>query len=128
MIWSASWMTNGQAHRRRDRSLPGLLFGLHAFSQESRIRGLRLRPVPIERRSPSQKGRWGQGGSGVGAVLPEAVSISAFSLPQVYVVSRETAWMREAARSPGGRWGRTPRSPRSGSLTWDVGNTWESLF
>ena len=62
-------------------------------------------------------------------MLPEAVSLSTTLPPKVHVVSRETAWTREAARSPGGRWGLTPRSPaRSGSSTWDVGNTWESLF
>ena len=96
-------------------ALPGLLFGLHVFSQESRIRGLRFATRPHREALPIAKGRWGQGAgggaSGVRAVLPEAVSLSTTLPPKVHVVSRETAWTREAARSPGGRWGLTPRSP-----------------
>ena len=103
-------------------ALPGLLFGLHVFSQESRIRGLRFATRPHREALPIERGRWGQGADGVGAVLPEAVSLSTTLPPKVHVVSRETAWTREAARSPGGRWGLTPRSPDHGKIrVLDVG-------
>ena len=57
-------------------ALPGLLFGLHVFSQESRIRGLRFATRPHREAIPIERGRWGQGADGVGAVLPAAVSLS----------------------------------------------------
>ena len=48
-------------------ALPGLLFGLHVFSQESRIRGLRFatlphrEALPIAKGQVGSRGRWGRG-------------------------------------------------------------------
>jgi hypothetical protein len=43
-------------------ALPGLLFGLHVFSQESRIRGLRFATLPHREALPIAKGQVGSSG------------------------------------------------------------------